>query len=95
VHPRVHSHMCVCVCACGCPNLTDTHAHTRTHSVSQLLQKPDGLYRRLVNRQMQGHDLASAFNDLARDEGAGARTTTAAPPVPAAYAAPSDAPKEA
>ena len=46
------------------------HAPAATHSSSwllsrvQLLQKEDGIYRKLVNRQMQGHDLATAFNDI-------------------------------
>ena len=35
---------------------------------SQLLHKADGMYKRLVNRQMQGGgDLSAAFNDLTNE----------------------------
>ena len=45
--------------------------------LDQLLQNHDGLYRKLVNRQMQGLDLNSAFNELIPHEAA------AEPDIPA------------
>jgi len=61
------------------------------HRSGQLLQKPNGLYRKLVNRQIQG-DLSTVFAEIVKEEEdageAGQQTAAAAKDDDADAAAP-------
>jgi len=60
------------------------------HRFGQLLQKSNGLYRKLVNRQIQG-DLSTVFAEIVKEEEegeAGQQSATAAKADDVADAAP-------